>query len=203
MVVHGCFNESSKTVKFNRNEITVRPYPFQLRDYHLDFASYLAQIVINFPNGSRIVNVLVKILPKDCTEPVFALALNGFHNEKFFWKKVSVDVGRELLPKFYAAEMKKYGRPVIVVEDLEMNGFRRPMNPNKLSVEETMKVLEYVGKLHGRGMALKKVDPSEYRKIRNGFKEVVLDKSEKARTLQELSRLVAYLYCLLIFISHY
>ncbi|XP_001605554.1 uncharacterized protein LOC100121952 [Nasonia vitripennis] len=187
MIKAGRFNESLRSVTFDHYSAIARPYPYQLRDYHLNFALYRAEINFNHSNASTCtVNVWVKLLPNDCTKPTLTQALNGFHNEEYFWRRVSPLVGRELLPRFYAAEMQKYGRPVVVVEDLEMSGFRRSLDPRQLSAEEAILVLKCIGRMHGKGMALKQNRPHMYAEIRRRFKKVTLHSSDLPRIQREL-----------------
>jgi hypothetical protein len=173
MVYDRCFCESNSRefVELESSEIeSCNTY-----SHHLNFAFYRATIVIQFSGDPKIFYVLIKLLPENtlfASDPTIALAYDGFQNEEIMWNKASIEYGKHFFPKFYITDMGKYGRPVIVVEDLEKNGFERILDRD-LNRQEASLVMEMLGNFHGKGMTLKKEKFSIFCELHTKLKETI------------------------------
>lgn len=188
MVFNRCFCDagSREFVEFDNAKVE----PLDKTPYHLNFTFYRASVTVNFSGEPEIFNVVVKLLPEDCfsgDDPSLALAFDGFLNEEILWNKGTLQYGKDFLPKFYAADMGKYGRPVIVLEDLQKNGFERVLD-REFDQEEVLAVAKLLGGFHGRGMKLKQNDFSIFREFFAKFQDVTFSQTREAETRESLTK---------------
>ncbi|OXU23102.1 hypothetical protein TSAR_014677 [Trichomalopsis sarcophagae] len=175
-----CFCEpgSREFVEFDYADVHVQPR----ESHHLDFSFYRATVSVLFSGEAQLFHVLVKLLPADGS---FELAFNGFLNEEILWNKGTLQFGKQFLPRFYLADMGRYGRPAIVVEDPEKNGFERVVDRG-LNKEEAVKVLEVIGEFHGKGLAIKVAKFPIYREFQAKFQEITFAAEVEEETRAKL-----------------
>lgn len=182
MVHDRCFCESGSRefVEFDYADVSIQPR----ESHHLDFTYYRATVSVLFSGEPELFRVLVKLLPADGFSE---LAFSGFLNEEILWNKGTLQFGKEFLPRFYLADMGKYRRPVIVVEDLEKNGYERVVDRG-LNKEEAVKVLQLIGEFHGKGLALKEAKFPVYREFQAKFQEITFEAEVEEETKGRLDR---------------
>lgn len=188
MVFNRCFCEpgSREFVEFDSAKVE----PLEKSSYHLNFSFYRASVTVSFSGEPEIFNVVIKLLPEDCfsgNDPSLPLAFDGFLNEEILWNKGTLQWGKDFLPKFYAADMGKYGRPVIVVEDLQKNGFERVLD-REFNQEEVLSIAKLIGNFHGRGMKLKQNEFSIFREFFAKFADITFSDTQQIETSERLSK---------------
>lgn len=188
MVFNRCFCEpgSREFVEFDSAEIE----SIEKSSYHLNFSFYRATVTVRFSGEPETFNVVIKLLPENCfsgNDASLALAFDGFLNEEILWNKGTLQYGKDFLPKFYAADMGKYGRPVIVVEDLQKNGFERVLD-REFNQEEVLSIAKLIGNFHGRGMKLKQNEFSIFREFFAKFQDITFSEAGESETRKRLSK---------------
>ncbi|XP_034943869.1 uncharacterized protein [Chelonus insularis] len=112
---------------------------------------YRAKVQIKFSDEPKIFYIIVKLLPLNSEND--DLAYNCFLNEEMFYNKMTAQYQLDVYPKCYAADMGRYERPVIVLEDLEAAGFIQSIV--KLDEDHLQMYLKAISRFHGRGYKLK------------------------------------------------
>ncbi|XP_058802312.1 uncharacterized protein LOC131670608 [Phymastichus coffea] len=193
MVHERCFCEagSREFVEFE----SARVAPLRPESHQLRCALYRAELVVRFSGEPRAFRVLVKLLPESApgqTDAELELAYRGFLNEEIACNKARLRLGAELYPKIYLADMGKYGRPVVVVEDLERAGYYRVAD-REFSVEEARAVLRSIGSFHGKGMALRQNQFAAFREFTAKFQEITFAEAVEADTRAKYAEFIEQL----------
>lgn len=110
------------------------------------------KIVIKFSSEPKTFFVIIKLLSKQAAED--DEDYKYFANEEMFYNKMTLEYKLDIYPKLYVADMGRYGRPIIVIEDLEaVSGYRRVHS--KLDEDHLRMCLKAIARFHGRGLRLK------------------------------------------------
>ncbi|KAJ8668809.1 hypothetical protein QAD02_000068 [Eretmocerus hayati] len=134
---------------------------------------YSAKVVIQFSGVPRQFDVLVKLPPDGKYDgPGFDSILN----EEMLWNKGTPHYGKDFFPKIHLADLGKYGRPVIVVEDFRKSGYARVLD-RKLNLQEARCIADFIGRFHKRGMELKDKQFTVFREFYSKFQETVFTES--------------------------
>lgn len=185
MVHDRCFCDagSREFVELESAEVEVAPAKKLHGREHIDFRSYRGKVVISFSGEPRTFAVLVKLLP-DAENP--GPAFDAFLNEEMLYNKMALHYGYDLFPKCYVADLGKYGRPIVVLEDLEENGYRT-LN-RRLNEDELKMALATIGRFHARGFKLKETKFQAFREFYAKFVDTTFEEVSKPRLQKRLFR---------------
>ncbi|XP_015124488.1 uncharacterized protein LOC107046391 [Diachasma alloeum] len=149
MVHNRCFCEpgSREFVEFESASVT----PLITSQVNENRELYRARVIIRFSGDAKPFNVIIKLLTITCQED--GCAYGCFLNEEMFYNKMTGMYKLDIYPKCYAADMGRYGRPVIVLEDLEAIGYHHVSS--KLDGDHLKLLLEAIARFHARSIDLK------------------------------------------------
>ncbi|XP_032685996.1 uncharacterized protein LOC116851068 [Odontomachus brunneus] len=148
MVHDRCFCEpdSREFVEFDSADVE----PFDGSDRGTSCELYRATAHVKFSGETCSFPLIVK-LPKnsaDCQPPS-----GPFQNEEMFYSKMTRKYGADGVPKCYLSDLGRYGRPVIVLEDLSARGYVRA--DRKLDEDHLKLCVKALATFHARGLELK------------------------------------------------
>ncbi|XP_044574395.1 uncharacterized protein LOC123258458 isoform X2 [Cotesia glomerata] len=110
------------------------------------------KIVIKFSSEPKTFFVIIKLLSQQAAED--DEDYKYFANEEMFYNKMTLEYKLDIYPKLYVADMGRYGRPIIVIEDLQaVSGYR--CVHSKLDEDHLRMCLKAIARFHGRGLRLK------------------------------------------------
>ncbi|KAG6558341.1 EcKinase 9 [Microplitis demolitor] len=113
---------------------------------------FRGKIVIKFSDDPKTFFVIIKLLGQQIEEDDDDYKY--FLNEEMFYNKMTSEYKLDIYPKVYVADMGRYGRPIIVIEDLEaVSGYRRV--DSKLDEDHLRICLKAIARFHARGLRLK------------------------------------------------
>lgn len=121
---------------------------------------YRATLIVNFSGEPRAFELSIKTLRPGDDD---AKAYDGILNEEMFYSKIAKGYDLAIYPKCYVADMGRYGRPVIVLEDLEALGYRGL--DSKLDEDHLELSLRAIGRFHERGFRLKATNFNSFREF--------------------------------------
>lgn len=159
MVHNRCFcNPGSREfVEFDSVDITALNFADKIPVSEI----YSAKVVVRFSGEPQTFPIVIKLIP-DSTEVANAFEL--FQNEELFYSKIAPKIGiSDHLAKCYVADMGRYGKPVIVLEDLRARGYA--IVEGKLTERHLELWAKAAGIFHGRGLRLRNEEPSEFREF--------------------------------------
>lgn len=151
MVHDRCFCKpgSREFVEFDSADVE----PFDVvNDYSAGTSCELYRVTarVKFSGETCSFPLIVK-LPKnsaDCPLPP-----DSFQNEEMFYSKMTLKYGTDGVPKCYLSDLGRYGRPVIVLEDLGARGYVRA--DRKLDEDHLKLCVKALATFHGKGLRLK------------------------------------------------
>lgn len=111
---------------------------------------YRATVRVKFSGETCSFPLIVK-LPKNsanCPPPS-----GSFQNEEMFYSKMTLKYGTDGVPKCYLSDLGRYGRPVIVLENLGARGYVRV--DRKLDEDHLKLCVKALATFHGKGLRLK------------------------------------------------
>ncbi|XP_046484498.1 uncharacterized protein [Neodiprion pinetum] len=155
---------------------SIRAEPLSFPDKIPVSEIYAAEVGVRFSGELQKFPVVIKLLPK-AAEVTNALEL--FQNEELFYSKIVAKIGTPNFAKCYAADMGRYGGPVIVLENLKVQGYREV--ERKLDEEHLKVWIKALGMFHGKGLKLKSENPSEFREFHAKLLEATFNE-ENIRT---------------------
>ncbi|XP_046427369.1 uncharacterized protein LOC124306209 [Neodiprion virginianus] len=155
---------------------SIRAEPLSFPDKIPVSEIYAAEVGVRFSGELQTFPVVIKLLPK-AAEVTNALEL--FQNEELFYSKIVAKIGTPNFAKCYAADMGRYGGPVIVLENLKVQGYREV--ERKLDEEHLKVWIKALGTFHGKGLKLKSENPSEFREFHAKLLEATFNE-ENIRT---------------------
>ncbi|XP_050458872.1 uncharacterized protein LOC126855348 [Cataglyphis hispanica] len=118
-----------------------------IRDYTTKLYRVTARVKFS---GETCSFPLVIKLPKTDAE---SLPSGPFQNEEMFYSKMTLEYGTNGIPKCYLSDLGRYGRPVIVLEDLTAHGYAHVND--KLDEDHLKLCVKALAVFHGRGLRLK------------------------------------------------
>ncbi|XP_072761580.1 uncharacterized protein [Anoplolepis gracilipes] len=118
-----------------------------MRDYTTKLYRVTARVKFsgepyNFP-------LVIKLPKADAASP----PSSSFQNEEMFYSKMTLEYGTDGIPKCYLSDLGRYGRPVIVLEDLIARGYAHVND--KLDEDHLKLCVKALATFHGRGLSLK------------------------------------------------
>ncbi|XP_053975707.1 uncharacterized protein LOC128874720 [Hylaeus volcanicus] len=131
---------------------------------------YRVETVIRFSGEPRGYPLLVKMLPEDANRP--GTAFDAYQNEEMFYSKMTQKYGSDLAPRCYLADLGRFERPVVVLDDLEAVGYAQA--DGDLDEDQLRLCVRVLGKFHGRGLRLKATEPEIFREFEAKMLEVTL-----------------------------
>lgn len=120
---------------------------------------YKGKVVVRFSGDAEAFDVIIKLLPISCQEDE---AYGCFLNEEMFYNKIAAKYKLDIYPKCYVADMGRYGRPVVVLEDLEAVGYHLS---TKLDGDHLKLLLAAIARFHACGIDLKHKEFSLFREF--------------------------------------
>ncbi|XP_076179390.1 uncharacterized protein LOC143152786 [Ptiloglossa arizonensis] len=147
---------------------------------------YRVEAVVRFSGEPQEFPLLVKMLPEDTEQS--GPAFDAYQNEEMFYAKMTGKYGTDLSPKCYLSDLGSYGRPVIVLEDLEAVGYTQA--DGELDDEHLRLCVEVLGKFHGRGLRLKATEPDIFREFEAKLLEVTLTEESMRQYEKRSSRMM-------------
>lgn len=118
-----------------------------IRDYTTKLYRVMARIKFS---GETCSFPLVIKLPKTDAQ---SLPSGPFQNEEMFYSKMALEYRTNGIPKCYLSDLGRYGRPVIVLEDLTAHGYAHVND--KLDEDHLKLCVKALAAFHGRGLRLK------------------------------------------------
>ncbi|XP_043261175.1 uncharacterized protein LOC122402452 [Colletes gigas] len=147
---------------------------------------YRVEAIVRFSGESRGFPLLVKMLPEDTDRS--GTAFDAYQNEEMFYSKMTAKYGTDLSPKCYLADLGRYGRPVIVLDDLEAVDYA-PAD-GELDEDRLRLCVKVLGKFHGRGLRLKATEPDVFREYESKLLEIALTDESMAQYEKRSNRLM-------------
>ncbi|XP_044009941.1 uncharacterized protein LOC122853505 [Aphidius gifuensis] len=128
---------------------------------------YKGQVIVQFSGEPKVFSVIIKLLPNDQSPSNYNDDIYGyFLNEEMFYNKIIKKYKLDIYPKCFVADMGKYGRPVIVLEDLESFGYHNiHEDDDKLDEDHLNLLVKSIAKFHGRGMKIKRDEFNDFREF--------------------------------------
>ena len=143
---------------------------------------YSADVIIKFSGEPKTFPLFIKLLPNSVNE----MAYDWFLNEEIFYNSHLVRKSNlKCVPKCYAVSMGKYGRPVIVLEDLKAEGYEEVKR--KLNLEEIKLCIDAIGLFHGNILKYVKEKNSSLNNF-SPIKNLEFDKEQRVNFQKGYSR---------------
>lgn len=160
-------------------------------DAHLDELSrsseiYRATVAIKFSDEPRSFRLLIKLLPEVGGDRASSSAFDAFQNEEMFYSKMTLRYGTEYLSKCYLSDLGRYGRPVVVLEDLLAAGYKHVNG--ELDQDHLKLCLQVLAKFHARGLKLRATEPEIFREYQAKLLEISLTDEAIEQYQQRSSR---------------
>ncbi|CAK9825163.1 hypothetical protein ANTRET_LOCUS3229 [Anthophora retusa] len=149
---------------------------------------YRATVVVKFSGEPSTFYLLVKLLPEGGAEHASITAFDAFQNEEMFYTKMTAKYGTDLVPKCYLSDLGRYGRPVIVLEDLEADGYAQV--DGELDEDHLKLCVQVLAKFHARGLKLRAIEPSVFREFEAKLLEISLTEEAIMRYEKRSTRLM-------------
>lgn len=151
---HFCEANSREFVEFESAVVTKKSLDV-IRDTDDNNTSHCAlyrvRANVKFSGETCSFHLIVK-LPENPADT--SIPSGSFQNEEMFYSKMTLKYGTDLnVPRCYLSDLGRYGRPVIVLEDLAVHGYVRL--DRKLDEDHLKLCVKALGKFHGKGLRLK------------------------------------------------
>lgn len=167
MVHDRCFCEPNSREFVEFDSATIR-----LDELSRSSEIYRVTIVVRFSGEPRSFPLLLKLLPEEEAEHKSPTASDAYQNEEMFYSKMTLKYGTDLVPKCYLSDLGRYGRPVIVLEDLEEAGYTQV--DGELDEEHLKLCVQVLAKFHARGLRLRATEPQVFREFEAKLLEISL-----------------------------
>ncbi|XP_029666306.1 uncharacterized protein LOC115237426 [Formica exsecta] len=118
-----------------------------IRDYTTRLYRVTARV--KFSGETCSFPLVIKLPKADAESP----PSGPFQNEEMFYSKMTLEYGTDGIPKCYLSDLGRYGRPVIVLEDLSARGYAHVKD--KLDEDHLKLCVKALAAFHGRGLRLK------------------------------------------------
>lgn len=118
-----------------------------MRDYTTKLYRVTARV--KFSGETYGFPLVIKLPKTDAESP----PSGPFQNEEMFYSKMTLEYGTDSIPKCYLSDLGRYGRPVIVLEDLTARGYARVND--KLDEDHLKLCVKALAAFHGKGLRLK------------------------------------------------
>lgn len=186
IVYNRCFCECGSREFIEYDSIIVEPLKIiEVKDYS---EIYRGKLIIKFSGEAKLFHVIIKLLQKNLLDN--EEAFGHFLNEEMFYNKIISEYKFNNYPKCYVADMGKYERPVIVLEDLEAIGYLH--YSQALFDDDHLKLcLIEIAKFHALGVKLKK---NKFDKFREFYAKIIEINSELINTPLLLNKYVYILW---------
>ncbi|KAK1128494.1 hypothetical protein K0M31_002952 [Melipona bicolor] len=167
MVNDRCFCEPNSREFVEFDSATIR-----LVELSRSSQIYRVNIVVRFSGEPSSFPLLVKLLPEDGTEHKSPMAFDAYQNEEMFYSKMTRNYGTDLAPKCYLSDLGRYGRPVIVLEDLQEAGYEQV--DDEMDEDHLKLCVQVLAKFHARGLRLRATEPQIFREFEAKLLEISL-----------------------------
>ena len=167
MVHDRCFCEPSSREFVEFDSATIR-----LDELSRSSEIYRVNIVVKFSGEPSSFPLLVKLLPEDGAEHKSPTAFDAYQNEEMFYSKMTRSYGTDFVPRCYLSDLGRYGRPVIVLEDLEEAGYAQV--DGELDEDHLKLCVQVLAKFHARGLRLRATEPQIFREFQAKLLEISL-----------------------------
>ena len=147
---------------------------------------YRVEAVVSFSGEACSFPLFVKLLPQEAERS--RTAFDAYQNEEMFYTKMTPKYGSDLTPRCYLADLGRYGRAVVVLEDLQEAGYA-PVN-GELDEDHLKLCVQVLGKFHGRGLKLKATEPEIFREFEAKLLETILTEESMRRYESRSSRMM-------------
>lgn len=158
MVHDRCFCEPGSREFVESDSADVEPFDVGVRGTFCEL--YRATAHVKFSGETCSFPLIVK-LPKnsaDCQPPS-----GPFQNEEMFYSKMTRKYDADGAPKCYLSDLGRYGRPVIVLEDLGARGYVRV--DRKLDEDHLKLCVNALATFHARGLRLRTEEFAVFREF--------------------------------------
>lgn len=182
MVHERCFCEKNSREFVEFDSATIR-----LDELSRTSEIYRATATVRFSGEARSFHLLIKLLPEEEAGNRGPKAFESYQNEEMFYSKMTSKYGQDLAPKCYLADLGRYGRPVIVLKDLEEDGYRQV--EEELDEEHLRLCAKALAKFHARGLRLKANEQEVFREFEAKLLEVCLDEDTIRRYQKKSTRM--------------
>ncbi|XP_024945243.1 uncharacterized protein LOC107272182 isoform X2 [Cephus cinctus] len=186
MVHDRCFCEAGSREFVELESVCVEP--LQKLEISTVCEFYQVDAIIRFSGEEKNFSLIVKLLP---VVPQHENAYELFQNEELFYSKISMKYDIEISPRCYLSDMGRYGRPAIVLENLEARGYQRVYG--KLDNDLLELCLKRIGKFHARGLRLKTEKFNLFREFFAKFLETLFTDQNSLIFSRKHSRVLEYL----------
>lgn len=119
----------------------------EMRDYSTKLYRVTARM--KFSGETCSFPLVIKLPKTDAESP----PSGPFQNEEMFYTKMILEYGTDGVPKCYLSDLGRYGRPVIVLEDLAARGYAHV--DDKLDEDHLKLCVKALATFHSRGLKLK------------------------------------------------
>lgn len=119
-------------------------------------------MILHFSGEPKVFVLIIKLLNEENFNDS-RRDYDKFLNEEMFYSKIAQKYKLNIYPQCYVADMGRYGRPVIVLEDLEACGYVRL--DGKLDEDHLVLGLKAIEGLHERGLRLKAENFNSFREF--------------------------------------
>lgn len=133
---------------------------------------YRVTVAVKFSGEPRSFPLVLKLLPEEGAEHTGRTAFDAFQNEEMFYSKMAPKYGPDLVPKCYLSDLGRYGRTVIVLEDLEKDDYKQV--DGELDENHLKLCVQVLAKFHARGLRLKATEPGIFREFEAKLLEISL-----------------------------
>ncbi|KAG8362544.1 uncharacterized LOC105268972 [Fopius arisanus] len=179
MVHNRCFCESGSREFVEFESVSVRPLITSRVNKTREL--YRGKVIIRFSGEPKSFDIIIKLLPTSCQDD--DRAYGSFLNEEMFYNKMTAKFKLNIYPKCYAADMGRYGRPVVVLEDLEAVGYRHLST--KLDGNHLKLLLQAIAEFHACGIDLKHKEFSIFREF---YAKLIETKSDGDKYMEKFYR---------------
>lgn len=116
-----------------------------------DYSTKLYRVTarVKFSGETCSFPLVIKLPKADAESP----PSGPFQNEEMFYTKMTLEYGTDGVPKCYLSDLGRYGRPVIVLEDLAARGYAHV--DDKLDEDHLKLCVKALATFHSRGLKLK------------------------------------------------
>lgn len=118
-----------------------------MRDYSTKLYRVTARV--KFSGETCSFPLIIKLPKADAESP----PSGPFQNEEMFYTKMTLEYGTDGTPKCYLSDLGRYGRAVIVLEDLTARGYAHVND--KLDEDHLKLCVKALAEFHSRGLKLK------------------------------------------------
>ncbi|XP_014484838.1 PREDICTED: uncharacterized protein LOC106749667 [Dinoponera quadriceps] len=175
MVHKRCFCEPGSREFIEFDSADVEPFDLGV-DYRTSTFHELYRVTarVKFSGETCSFSLIVK-LPKNST----GYPSGSSQNEDIFYTEMTPYYGTDGVPKCYLSDLGRYGRPVVVLEDLGARGYVR--TDRKLDEDHLKLCVKTLATFHGKGLKLKAEEFDIFREFYAKLSDACFDSIVRCR----------------------